>query len=784
MLKALTPVEVAAVRLPEALAERVAPDAPAVRPGRFVVYWMRGAVRGVENPALDVALTVAGALGVPVVVYHRLPLADEGVTARARTFALEGVRAAQAQVEARGATFAFDLEGEPRGAALEALAAEASLVVTDALPLPWPRREVAWLAGLAPVWEVDAACVVPLWQSSAPPGLEALRDAWRQRLRRPWHDVASSGGPGVRPLPFSPVSLRGDEVRAVVGRCAVDFAVAPVQHTQGGAEAAMARWRRFVDESLDGWSGETPGDGVAALEADVAAGFLWAPGLLREVVDRGTDGARRFLRRLFWRHERGWHFCRWAEAPWAVESLPEAARAGLRACLVAGRGRGGAGPALSREALARGRTEDIAWDTAQRQLFRHGVVDAAVEASWCRALLGFGRDVHDAVSLYVDMHARYALGGVGPGRVGALLACLEARLPTPEVRFDVAWRQRVLRPARGQSLVVAVVGAGVAGAAAARTLVDAGHTVVAFEAAASPGGRLLAVRDGPRWCEVGAPCFSVNDARFARPARAWWREGLVTAWTPTEAAAEGTPRIIALPDNAAVAARLLAEVEVRAGTPVASLHREGGRWRLVGAGGASLGEYDALVVATQAPQAVAMVEAFAPALATRARALPHEAAWTALVGFSEAVEAVDVPAVGGGALARAWRESSKPAAGPGERWVLESSPTFAALHPHTAPNLVVAALTAAFFSALGVTPQTPTMARAQRWAFARVTRPLGEACLWDEGLRLAVCGDWCLGADVESAFLSGCAAGGRIAALPGDDAPEVEASLRHQLPLL
>ena len=38
--------------------------------GRFVLYWMRTAVRGHENPALDVALSLANARRLPLLVYH------------------------------------------------------------------------------------------------------------------------------------------------------------------------------------------------------------------------------------------------------------------------------------------------------------------------------------------------------------------------------------------------------------------------------------------------------------------------------------------------------------------------------------------------------------------------------------------------------------------------------------------------------------------------------------------------------------------------------------------
>jgi predicted NAD/FAD-dependent oxidoreductase len=59
----------------------------------------------------------------------------------------------------------------------------------------------------------------------------------------------------------------------------------------------------------------------------------------------------------------------------------------------------------------------------------------------------------------------------------------------------------------------------------------------------------------------------------------------------------------------------------------------------------------------------------------------------------------------------------------------------------------------------------PTEGRfAHRWRYARVDRPLGEEAWWDAARRIGACGDWCLDARVEAAFLSGRALAGRMLA--------------------
>ena len=117
-----------------------------------------------------------------------------------------------------------------------------------------------------------------------------------------------------------------------------------------------------------------------------------------------------------------------------------------------------------------------------------------------------------------------------------------------------------------------------------------------------------------------------------------------------------------------------------------------------------------------------------------------------------------------------------------------ASGTWSTAHLEDSPFEVVEALLEAFFVCLGVTPVEPRFAKALRWRAAHTTAPLGEACLFDASLKLAVCGDWCLGDGVEAAFLSGCAAGGRLNGLrPPGEGPQERPPVpgrAAQLPLL
>ncbi len=65
---------------------------------------------------------------------------------------------------------------------------------------------------------------------------------------------------------------------------------------------------------------------------------------------------------------------------------------------------------------------------------------------------------------------------------------------------------------------------------------------------------------------------------------------------------------------------------------------------------------------------------------------------------------------------------------------------------------------AEFEPALGGEVPPPDHAAAHGGRYAVPSELLPVGALWDSKSRLAMCGDWCQGARIEGAFLSGCAA--------------------------
>ena len=79
---------------------------PPAGEGKHVLYWMRTALRGHENPALDVARAVAGGQGLPLLVAAFVLRSHTYPTERRHQFILQGLHDTQLELREQVATLA------------------------------------------------------------------------------------------------------------------------------------------------------------------------------------------------------------------------------------------------------------------------------------------------------------------------------------------------------------------------------------------------------------------------------------------------------------------------------------------------------------------------------------------------------------------------------------------------------------------------------------------------------------------------------------------------------
>jgi len=329
-------------------------------------------------------------------------------------------------------------------------------------------------------------------------------------------------------------------------------------------------------------------------------------------------------------------------------------------------------------------------------------------------------------------------------------------------------------------LDIAVIGAGIAGLACARTLLDGGHSVTVFDKGRRPGGR-VATRRVPGFAfDHGAQYYTAADDGF----RAWTdtarQSGAISPWDgkivrlsngTAENVDDNRRRWLGVPGMSAVAQYVSFGLDIRCGCRIGEVERNGTGWRLVAEDGSIVAGVDLVVVAVPAPQAHSLLTG-SPDLADRAAAASLAPCWAVMLGFDETLLLpFDGAFVDEGPLAWISRNRSKPGREGREAWVLHASPSWSREHLEADRQAVAEDLQRAFRLAAGLRAVQPAYAAAHRWRYARVEAPVGEVCLFDPNLRIGACGDWCLGGKVEAAFASGRSLASRIMGNLGSVAP-------------
>lgn len=308
---------------------------------------------------------------------------------------------------------------------------------------------------------------------------------------------------------------------------------------------------------------------------------------------------------------------------------------------------------------------------------------------------------------------------------------------------------------------IAVLGAGIAGLVAARTLHEAGLDVTVFDKGRGVGGRLATRRREQGAFDHGAQRFSARSEAFVAAVERWRVEGVVQA---TESP-DGAPFWIPAPSASALPKHLAAGLTIRLSTRVTRLTRKHHAWHLSLEGASDEGPFDVVLSTAPAPQSAALLPSFEPQLST----IRYDPTWALVLACDASgptwPETIFTECEGD--LSLVVREGRKPGRLADEalvRLVVHASSAFSIAHLEADPNEVSEHLIAALKEHAGLSSIRPRYREAHRWRFARVSQPLGTPCLFDRERGIGVGGDGFLGPRIEAAFTSGLALGEAVLA--------------------
>ncbi len=383
--------------------------------GRCVVYWMQRAQRGLDNPALDVAINAANELKKPLAVFFGLHPGYPNGNLRHYAFLVEGLAETKKRIEARGAAFVFRPYPN-HDLILFCDEVKAALVVGDENPM---REPEAWRRSAAkklrvPLWTVDADAIVPskflekeeYAARTIRPKIHKLLPGFFVPLENPKarHKWNEADLPESAPI---------DEEK-LLSELPLDHSVQPVKQFKGGTSAGLNLLKQFVSDRLTNYDTDRnlPHlSGTSMLSAYLHFGQLGPHTVALAVRDSDapTKAKEAYLEELIVRRELAINFV--ARNPnydklegcheWALKTLREHSR-DEREYL------------YTDAQFENAETHDELWNAAQTEMVVTGRMHGYLRMYWAKKILEWTKSPEEAFDIAVRLNDRYELDGRDP----------------------------------------------------------------------------------------------------------------------------------------------------------------------------------------------------------------------------------------------------------------------------------------------------------------------------------------------------------------------------------
>ena len=403
--------------------------------GACVVYWMQRAQRGIDNPALDVAVDAANAVGKPVVVFLAPVPFYPNANLRHYRFLGEGIPDIATALERRNVGFVLRLF--PEHSLLRFCdEVKAALVVGDENPL---REPEAWRRKAAkelkvPLWTVDADVIVPTrLLEKAQYAAHIIRPRLQARLKEFLVPAAKRSANVVWKKPEHVASLAADF--DFTQHWQLDRSVSPVSTWHGGTTEAFRLLRDFSEHKLRGYGtgrNKPETDHTSRLSPYLHFGHI-SPitvALSVEKADAPKADKEAFLNQIITWRELAMNLVRFnpdydsfecGEA-WAHRTLAKHA-ADPRPVL------------YTEEQLEHAETHDQLWNAAQMQMVNTGWMHNYVRMYWAKKILEWTRSPADAYRIAVRLNDKYELDGRDPNGYAGIAWAIVGK-------FDRPWFER------------------------------------------------------------------------------------------------------------------------------------------------------------------------------------------------------------------------------------------------------------------------------------------------------------------------------------------------------
>ena len=450
-------------------------DAPIRESGGYVLYWMIAARRLASNFALDRALEHCREFRKPLVILEALRCDYRWASERMHGFVFEGMTHNAATGDVHGVLYYPYVELSPGAGKglLEALSADATVVITDDYPCFFLPRMISSAAKRLPVrlQAVDSNGLLPLRAADRKfPTAYSFRRFLQRNLPSHFADFPRVSPLSRLDLPSTPrlpkkITSRWPEASGELlrGRGLQQIAIldrgVTASPIRGGHENARKRLKDFLERGLSSYSekrNQPELDVASGLSPYLHFGHISAHEIFNEIAEREhwtpekvsmrVDGSREgwwnmstnaesFLDELVTWREVGYNFSSQVDTYDRFESLPAWALKTLKV-----HARDEREHLYSLEEFEAGKTYDPLWNAAQMQLVREGRIHNYLRMLWGKKILEWSKSPKEALAILIELNNKYGLDGRDPNSYSGIFWVLG--------RYDRPWAPE--RPIYGQ----------------------------------------------------------------------------------------------------------------------------------------------------------------------------------------------------------------------------------------------------------------------------------------------------------------------------------------------
>jgi deoxyribodipyrimidine photo-lyase len=406
--------------------------------GSCVVYWMQRAQRGRDNPALDVAVDAANALGKPVVVFFA-PRPFPPANLRHYAFLAQGIPDIADALEKR--SIGLVLRRFPNHS-LPKFCDEVkpALVIGDENPI---RQAEGWRVTVAkklklPLWTVDADVIVPSKllekeQYAAHVIRPRLQDRLKDFLVAPANPKAKV--PWSKPRSLKSLSAAAINLDTLTDGWKIDRSVQPVSAWRGGLTEAHRLLKDFVRHKLERYTRDRnhpETEGTTRLSPYLHFGHICPHTIALAVqnADAPAVAKEAFLNQLITWRELSINLVHFnpnydtfeCGESWAHRTLAKHAKDPR--------------PVIySEQQLENAETHDPLWNAAQMQMVSTGWMHNYLRMYWAKKILEWTPLPTHAHQIAVRLNDKYELDGRDPNGYSGIAWSIVGK-------FDRPWFER------------------------------------------------------------------------------------------------------------------------------------------------------------------------------------------------------------------------------------------------------------------------------------------------------------------------------------------------------